>query len=79
MPVRLDQLQPQVPAIVLAVDGQPEHVERLSAFGILPGQMLQILRQAPWHGPLHLQVGGTELLLRAAMAACVSVKRCEPT
>ena len=76
--MRLDQLQPQETAIVLAIQGQPEQVERLNAFGIMPGQMLQILRQAPWHGPLHLQVGGTELLLRAAMAQCISVKRCEP-
>ncbi len=73
--MQLDQLQPREPAVILAVEGRQDQVERLSAFGLRPGQMLQILRRAPWSGPFHVQVGGTELLLRAALAQCVSVQR----
>ncbi len=39
--------------------------------------MVQVLRRAPWAGPIHLQVGMTELMLRRGDARRIQV-RLEP-
>ena len=56
----------------LAVDSGLAH--RLGALGLRPGQQVQVLRRAPWSGPIHLQVGMTELMLRHREAARIRVR-----
>jgi ferrous iron transport protein A len=55
----------------LMVDSGLRH--RLQALGLRPGQRLEVLRRAPWGGPIHVRVGMTELMLRRRDAACVAV------
>lgn len=61
--------------MTLAVDAGLAH--RLEALGLQPGQVVQVLRRAPWSGPIHLQVGMTELMLRRRDASRIQV-RLEP-
>lgn len=60
-------------ARVLALSGEGGLRHRLQALGLQPGQRVQVLRRAPWGGPIHLQVGMTELMLRRRDAARVAV------
>lgn len=56
----------------LAVESGLAH--RLGALGLRPGRILQVLRRAPLAGPIHLQVGMTELMLRRRDAARIQVR-----
>lgn len=60
-------------ARVVALGGESGLRHRLQALGLRPGQRVQVLRRAPWGGPIHLQVGMTELMLRRRDAARVAV------
>lgn len=60
-------------ARVVALGGDSGLRHRLQALGLRPGQRVQVLRRAPWGGPIHLQVGMTELMLRRRDAARVAV------
>jgi len=61
--------------VALSLD--PGLVQRLGALGLQPGRVVQVLRRAPWAGPIHLQVGMTELMLRRSDARRIQV-RLEP-
>lgn len=60
-------------ARVVALGGESGLRHRLQALGLRPGQRVQVLRRAPWGGPIHLQVGMTELMLRRRDARCVAL------
>lgn len=62
--------------VALAVDAGLAH--RLEALGLQPGRVVQVLRRAPWYGPIHLQVGMTELMLRRRDACRIQVRPEEP-
>lgn len=48
-------------------------LHRLQALGLRPGRPMKLLRRAVLGGPLHLRLGTTELLLRAADATRIDV------
>jgi ferrous iron transport protein A len=65
-------------ARVVELAGESGLRHRLEALGLRPGQRIQVLRRAPWGGPLHLQVGMTELMLRRRDAARIAVAPWDP-
>ncbi len=46
---------------------------RLQGLGFRLGHTLTLLRMAPFHGPLHLRLGNTEVMLRRADADHITV------
>jgi ferrous iron transport protein A len=46
---------------------------RLNAMGFRIGKPLQLIRIAPFNGPLHLKLGNTEVMLRQQDAANIEV------
>ncbi len=48
--------------------------KRLAQLGFLPGNQARIIRSAPFHGPLLLQVEGREIVLGRGVAAHVIVE-----
>lgn len=46
---------------------------RLHALGFRTGKTLQVIRTAPFDGPLHLRLGNTEVMLRQQDAANIEV------
>ena len=46
---------------------------RLMELGLFSGAQVQVLRRAPFGGPLHVRVGDSELSLRRDEAALVNV------
>ncbi len=53
--------------------------EKLLAFGLTPGTLIDIVRVAPLGDPLEIRVRGFALSLRRGEAAAVAVERLEPS
>jgi ferrous iron transport protein A len=47
---------------------------RLSQLGFLPGNQVRIVRAAPFHGPLLLEVEGREIVLGRGIASHILVE-----
>ena len=47
---------------------------RLAQLGFLPGNKVRIIRSAPFHGPLLLEVEGREIVLGRGIAAHIIVE-----
>jgi ferrous iron transport protein A len=60
-------------ATVQSLDVDPGFLYRLNAMGIRIGKPLQLIRIAPFKGPLHLKMGNTEVMLRQQDAQNIQV------
>jgi len=47
---------------------------RLAQLGFLPGNKIRVIRSAPFHGPLLLDVEGREIVLGRGVAGSVMVE-----
>ena len=59
---------------VVAVRGGIGMERRLAQLGFLPGNKVRIIRTAPFHGPLLLDVEGREIVLGRGVARQVMVE-----
>ncbi|REG10310.1 FeoA family protein [Pelolinea submarina] len=59
---------------VIKVAGGIEMERRLAQLGFLPGNKVRIIRSAPFHGPLLLDVEGREIVLGRGVANKVMVE-----
>ena len=59
---------------VVGVAGGIGMERRLAQLGFLPGNKLRIIRSAPFHGPLLLDVEGREIVLGRGVAVKVMVE-----
>lgn len=50
--------------------------KRLQEIGLLPGTTITLLRKAPGHGPVQIQIrkAGTSFSLREELAGCLNVR-----
>ncbi len=48
---------------------------RLSQLGFLPGNKVRIIRSAPFHGPLLIEVEGREIVLGRGVASHILVEK----
>jgi ferrous iron transport protein A len=69
----LDKLAPGERSTVLGVDAGEALYHRLAALGLRIGEEVQLLRRAPFGGPLQVRLGMTDLMLRVEEARCVRV------
>ena len=46
---------------------------RLGALGLRVGEMIEVVRRAPFAGPLHLRIGTTDVIMRRQDAAGITV------
>ncbi len=60
-------------ATISQLHASPELSQRLNALGLRIGQAIEIIRRAPWHGPLQIRVGTTDLIMRESDAHCIHV------
>jgi len=61
-------------ATVHALHVDAGFMHRLNAMGFRIGKPLELVRVAPFNGPLHLKLGNTEVMLRQQDAAQIEVK-----
>lgn len=72
--LRLADLHPGSSAIVTAISGASRIACRLMEMGFVPGAVVEVLRRAPFGGPVQYRVFGVSISMRPAEAACVSVE-----
>jgi ferrous iron transport protein A len=71
--MRLADLSPGASAIVTAISGASRVASRLMEMGFVPGAAVQVLRRAPFGGPVQYRVHSVSISMRLAEAACISV------
>ncbi len=49
--------------------------ERLREFGLIEGTIIKLLRKAPWNGPIEVQYGHSQIVLRPDELTNIQVKR----
>jgi len=59
---------------VTAICGTSRIASRLMEMGFVPGAVVEVLRRAPFGGPVQYRVRGVSVSMRAAEASCVSVE-----
>ncbi len=66
MEISLDLLRPGKRAVVLEVNTPPELKQRLRAFGLVPGTVVESRYRCPWGSVTALALRGSVLALRTA-------------
>lgn len=62
-------------ATIVAIHAEEALYQRLLALGFRGGSVLELIRQAPFAGPLQVRLGTTDIVLRASEAANIKVRR----
>lgn len=70
----LDRMQPGQRGKVVGFADDSPVARRLVELGVIPGQLLEYLRNAPLRDPLEIKVGASILSLRRAEASLVAVE-----
>jgi len=73
--VRLDQLPPNVCAVVRKIAIDDEEMQRLKTLGVCLGRRVELVKRGD---PLILKVFGSRLGLSASLASHVQVEVCQP-
>ncbi len=60
--------------VINALGAESELRLRMHALGLLPGRTVQVIRKAPFHGPLEIRSGHTNLLIRLDEARSISLE-----
>jgi Fe2+ transport system protein FeoA len=71
---RLSQVDHNKKVQILEIQGDIGLQEKLRQLGLLPGDTACILRQAPFGGPVLIEVGGREIALGRQIAFNILVK-----
>ncbi|MCW3479821.1 ferrous iron transport protein A [Neisseriaceae bacterium JH1-16] len=74
MGTTLDRLPIGGLGVIRQLTMNEELKQRAAAFGLRLGGKVKLLRRAPFGGPLVVAIGGTELLLRRALARGIAVE-----
>lgn len=63
---------------IVSIDAHGDLADRMHALGLTPGRFVRVMRRSPWHGPIHIRAGQTDLILRREEAALVRLRPVEP-
>ncbi len=74
MNISLNQMQPAQSGIITRIGAETELTRRMAALGLRPGRRIEVIRSAPWQGPLQIRVGHTEVSIRRGEAATINVE-----
>ncbi|MEI7700815.1 MAG: FeoA family protein [Planctomycetia bacterium] len=72
--LRLADVVPGGTAVVTGVSSGYSISSRLMEMGFVPGAVVQVLRRAPFRGPVQYRIQGVSVTMRPADACCVSVE-----
>ncbi|MDP2759537.1 MAG: FeoA family protein [Sideroxyarcus sp.] len=72
-PLTLAHLHPGDSATIVAIHAEEALHLRLLALGLRSGKRIELIRQASFSGPLQVRIGTTDVMLRRAEAAKISV------
>lgn len=71
----LDSLHPGEYATIRAIHAEEGLHQRLNALGFRIGKRIELVRRARFHGPLHVRIGTTDIILRSAEAHRIDITR----
>lgn len=71
----LDSLHPGECATIRAISAEEGLHQRLNALGFRIGKRVELVRRARFHGPLHVRIGTTDIILRSAEAHRIHITR----
>jgi Fe2+ transport system protein FeoA len=71
--MKLHDLTFNLEALIVALEGDQEVIERLEEMGMGCGRSVRVLRKMPMGGPYVVQAGTIFIALRENEAACVTV------
>lgn len=71
--VRLSDLNKGESGVIARLNMQSEKAQKLMRLGITPGARVKVIRFAPFHGPVQIEVRGTFLAVRLADAARIQL------
>jgi ferrous iron transport protein A len=72
-PMTLDKVPPRTPVTVTTVTAPAAERQRLTELGLRHGARVEVLRRAPFGGPLALRVADGLLAVRRAQAEGIGV------
>jgi len=61
---------------ITRIDASTELAFRMRALGLLPGRRVKVIRHSPFHGPIQVRAGQTDLIIRRSEAATILVLPC---
>lgn len=70
----LDTLKPREQGVVASLRGMGAIQQRLCEMGVIDGTPVEVLRQAPFGGPIELFIRGFHLTLRKSEASLILVE-----
>jgi ferrous iron transport protein A len=70
----LAHLHPGDIATIVATHAEEALYQRLQALGFRSGKQLELIRKASFSGPIQVRIGTTDILLRRAEAAKITVQ-----
>lgn len=70
----LSSLKPGETALIGNIDADNSLFHRLAALGFRTGKKIELIRCASFHGPLHVRIGSTDIILRRTEASRIQVK-----
>lgn len=73
---RLTEVEKGEQVRIAWINGGNGCISRLNRFGLYPGDLVRILRHAPFNGPILLEVRGMEIALGRGIASKILVERC---
>jgi Fe2+ transport system protein FeoA len=71
---QITDLNPGTEAVLVAIEGDRQLVERLGEIGFVQGETILFHRRLVFNGPLILEVRGVPVALRAEEACCLHVR-----
>lgn len=72
---RLSELQTGASAVIGAIGAETDLRLRMHALGLIPGRRIQVVRRAPFRGPLQVRSGHTCLLIRLEEARSIQLEQ----
>jgi len=61
---------------IVRIDANAELTARMRALGLMPGRQVKVMRRSPFHGPIQVRAGQTDLIIRRSEAATVQLRPC---
>ena len=61
---------------IVRIDAGFELTARMRALGLSPGRRVKVIRRSPFHGPIQVRAGQTDLIIRRSEAAAIQLLPC---
>jgi ferrous iron transport protein A len=74
----LVSLRPGEDALIAGIHAGEALHHRLAALGFRVGKRITLMRQGAFSGPLHLRIGGTDVIMRRRDARQIEIRACPP-